>query len=404
MGFAAVRVLARPNRPRERTRERLLVAAVAVAGALLLASARIARIGEFRALPALAPFVAQPGLRFGVVLGGVLVVVPVAVFAVQVLRLGSTARERRLAALRLAGAAPAELRRIAALQTGRSGLLGGLLAGPAYLLLWAALGVLPTAGSRLLPAPVAGAMTARRASPRAAWVPRVVVGLVGLLVVLWAVQLSVIFAVGAAALIALVALGTPVTRRVARRMAGRGTPTELLAAARLAAAPRPAGRVAGVLAVCGFALGVQGGLAAGTVTREDAGFYLAGVGIAATATLVAIVVSVLALLVAAADQIVDGRRAVAALSALGADPDVQRRVLRRQLTAVSVPAATAGALLGAVLFGPAGIGTAGAAGLVVALLPVPVAAVLVALLARIAVASLAGLLADAADPENLRAA
>jgi len=117
---------------------------------------------------------------------------------------------------------------------------------------------------------------------------------------------------------------------------------------------------------------------------------------------VAVAVSVLALLVAAVDQIVSGRRSVAALSALGVEPDVQRRVLRRQLTAVSIPAAAVAALAGSLVSGPAAVAEAGPAALVVLLLPVPVAAAAVALLAGLCTVPLRGVLADAADPENLR--
>lgn len=54
--------------------------------------------------------VAEPGLRGGTALATVLMVLPLLLLVHQVIRLGTSARERRLAALRLAGATPGEVR------------------------------------------------------------------------------------------------------------------------------------------------------------------------------------------------------------------------------------------------------------------------------------------------------
>ena len=70
-----------------------------------------------------------------------LLTVPVFALAVQALRVGSVARDRRMASLRLAGATPSDVRVIAAAEAGGAALAGGLLAGPAYLLLWILAGV-----------------------------------------------------------------------------------------------------------------------------------------------------------------------------------------------------------------------------------------------------------------------
>lgn len=436
LGVAGLRVLATVSTPGERARQRLLTGAVALAASLLLASGRIARIGEFRAIPApdddafvpppLAPFVAQPGLRFGVVLGGLLVVVLVLVFALQVLRLGSSARRRRLSALRLAGATPAEIRRVAALRAARAGVIGGLLAGPGYLLLWLLLGILPPSGYRLLPAPIisdlgvwalvvllmtvavagSGAMTGHRPRCRPALASRLVAGALWVGLLAAAAVLSV-FSAGAAAWIVmlglLVALGVPATRFVARRMAGTGRLVELLAASRLRAAPRTAGLLTGTLALGGFAIGAQAGVVGDTIQRDDAAFYVAGVGLAATATFSAIAVTLLALLVGAADRILDERRAQAALCALGADPSIHRRVLRRQLTAASAPAAAAGAVTSGLFLGSLGVILNGVPTMTAGVLAAPLAAAVVWGLAWAAVQMLSPLLSGASDPENLRA-
>jgi hypothetical protein len=86
-----------------------------------------------------------------VVLGAVLLTVPVLALAGQALRVGSLARERRMASLRLAGATRLDIRLVPGAEAGIAAPVGGLLAGPVYVLLWFLLGVLPPAGLRLMP-------------------------------------------------------------------------------------------------------------------------------------------------------------------------------------------------------------------------------------------------------------
>ncbi|MFG2054118.1 FtsX-like permease family protein [Micromonospora sp. NPDC048930] len=66
----------------------------------------------------------EPGLRPGVALALLLLMVPVLGLAGQCARLGAPARDRRLAALRLAGATPGEVTWIAVAETGLASLLG----------------------------------------------------------------------------------------------------------------------------------------------------------------------------------------------------------------------------------------------------------------------------------------
>ncbi len=101
----------------------------------------------------LARYVTEGGLRIGVVTGALLLVVPVLALTVQALRMGSVARDRRMAALRLAGATPNEVRAVAAAEAARAAALGGLFAGPAYVVLWFVAGVLPPLGWRLVEPP-----------------------------------------------------------------------------------------------------------------------------------------------------------------------------------------------------------------------------------------------------------
>jgi hypothetical protein len=86
-----------------------------------------------------ADVVAQPGLRPGVVAALLLVALPILTLAGQSIRFGSPARDRRLAAIRLAGATPRQAVLIAAGETVASALLGSLAGLGGYFLLRAVL-------------------------------------------------------------------------------------------------------------------------------------------------------------------------------------------------------------------------------------------------------------------------
>ena len=75
----------------------------------------------------------EPGLRPGVTMALVLVSFPVLALAGQCIRLGAPARDRRLAAIRLAGATPRETTLIALAETAVASALGSLLGLAAYL-------------------------------------------------------------------------------------------------------------------------------------------------------------------------------------------------------------------------------------------------------------------------------
>jgi hypothetical protein len=75
----------------------------------------------------------EPGLRPGVAFALLLLVIPVLALAGQCARLGAPARDRRLAALRLAGATPGQTIRIAATETGLASLLGTVAGTAIYL-------------------------------------------------------------------------------------------------------------------------------------------------------------------------------------------------------------------------------------------------------------------------------
>jgi hypothetical protein len=102
----------------------------------------------------------QAGLRPGVVTALLLLAIPVLALAGQCIRFGSPARDRRLAALRLAGATPGQAVLIAAVETGGAGLLGAVLGFGALLIGRRALhrpdvqGLLPLPTDVLPPAPI----------------------------------------------------------------------------------------------------------------------------------------------------------------------------------------------------------------------------------------------------------
>ncbi|GAB3948468.1 hypothetical protein GCM10027614_45620 [Micromonospora vulcania] len=75
----------------------------------------------------------EPGLRGGTAFALLLLTIPVLALAGQCARLGAPARDRRLAALRLAGATPGQVTRLAVLETGLASLLGTLIGLGTYL-------------------------------------------------------------------------------------------------------------------------------------------------------------------------------------------------------------------------------------------------------------------------------
>lgn len=152
MSRATLLLLSNPSSAADRRRARLIASATASAGALLLVAGAILRYHHGQGAEPLARYVSESGLRPGTAAAVAMLVVPVLGFAVQALRVGSVARDRRMAALRLAGATSRAARAVAAAETGRAALTGGLAAGPVYLLLWLLGGRLPDRGG-LVPAP-----------------------------------------------------------------------------------------------------------------------------------------------------------------------------------------------------------------------------------------------------------
>ncbi|WP_020116448.1 hypothetical protein [Streptomyces canus] len=319
-----------------------------------------------------------------------LLLVPVLGFLGQCARIGAVHRDRRLAALRLAGAGAWQVRRIAALESGPACLAGSLTATapgvPLLLHLWARPTALAWAGFALVAVavPVLGAavsvLSLRHvvASPLG-WVRRVrpvwgpgralravsaLLGVAGLLLGLSTftggpVRLAlgppalfvVVLLVGAAT----VSLAGTAARRLGGVLASRAqSPALLIAAERLREDPWAAARThAAVLLVtvvgAGF-VGVRQVLleTLHTMRREgtlstDLGYYTTGIDLTAAAILVALALTLTGLAVGTVESLATRRRGLAAQVAAG----VPQRVLARALLLeTALPLAPAVAVAG----------------------------------------------------------
>jgi len=129
--------------------------------------------------------------------------------------------------------------------------------------------------------------------------------------------------------------------RLAALVAAGGGLVASMAAGRLLADVRAPGRVAGALFAVGIAFGFIGSQTAGLLAEPDGfydlSFYLGGLALAAVGACLACGVAVSSLVVAATEQVLDGRRGIAVLVALAASPRLVVRVVRRQLVLAAVP-------------------------------------------------------------------
>lgn len=371
----------------------LLGACTAVVTALLLLVVSYALLPESPD-EILFSVVAEPGTRGGTAFAVVLLTLPPLLLLHQAVRLGTATRDRRLAALRLAGATPGEVRRLGALEVGIPALLGSLGGIALYWLLRALLGgqvsyndfegngYVYTESLRLVPTSVApswwqvllvvigttvlGVFVGARASRGVVVTPLGVTrrqnstpprpwGLVLLAAALVLVPLSLVaFQAGIFVIIGLAVLGVislaPWTAyRVGRLAESRtASPAVLLAARRLVAEPRPAGRAAAAVGAIALVAGGGAAVASGLVASENTdAFYYISLALVAGALLVALLVAIGTLAVHSVESILDRRRSVASLVALGMPLDVLESSERWEARLVAMPMATAGVLLGA---------------------------------------------------------
>lgn len=96
----------------------------------------------------------EPGLRPGVVATFILLTIPVLALVAQCSRLGAPARDRRIAAIRLAGATPSQAAAIGAGESAASTLLGSAVGVAAYFVLRRLLDHVNSRGERTLPTDV----------------------------------------------------------------------------------------------------------------------------------------------------------------------------------------------------------------------------------------------------------
>ncbi|MFJ7332502.1 FtsX-like permease family protein [Streptomyces sp. NPDC101116] len=352
----------------------LTASGAALATGFALAAVALASLRGGYDVPVAAGLLDEPGTRSGVIAGLLLLLVPVLGFLGQCARIGAVHRDRRLAGLRLAGATPWQVRRIAALETGLACLLGSSVATVFSVLLLLRLWHRPTAlawagialvavGVPLLGA-AAGALALRRvvASPLG-WVRRVgprtgrgpgllflagvvLVGVVALLAVLGTsspaanrphagpqpAMVGVVLTAGSGA-VWLSGAMAKVTGRILAARARSAAP--LIAAERLRDDPWAAARThAAVLLVTIVGGGFMGvrevllhELHSGKPLAASPDYYLTGLDLTAAALAVAFAITLSGLAVGTAESLATRRRGLAAQVAAG----VPRAVLGRAL-------------------------------------------------------------------------
>ncbi|MCX5140280.1 FtsX-like permease family protein [Streptomyces sp. NBC_00338] len=329
----------------------------------------------------------QPGERQGVVAGLVLLLIPVLGLLGQCARIGAVHRDRRMAGLRLAGASPARVRRISALESASvclAGSLGGLVVVTVAL---AVQGHTPPATAWagfvavVLAVPVAGALVSvsalrrvvasplgevRRVRPDYGHRTHLTLILATLLVAATALLLALglgrmkvlsfpllvfalVFLTGAGAVWLAGASSAALGRRLTLRAK---SPAVLIAASRLRDDPWAVARThAALLLVTVVGVGVVGVREVmlarlqreGSRPAESLDFYTTGADLAGAAVLVALVISLLGLAVGTAESLATRRRGLAVQAAAG----VPHRVLARTvLLETALPLAPAMLLAG----------------------------------------------------------
>lgn len=409
---------------------------------------------------ALYAVVAEAGTRSGFVFAVALSALPALLLLFQAVRLGTSARERRLAALRLAGATPSDVRRLGVIEVGVPSLVGAVAGYGVYRLMRAVLGGAPVdAGccepgvtisrgwSGFVPTSVApawwqvaltvltvtligvfvggaahrgvvisplGLIRRRSSSTPRPWglllvAAGIAVGVVALVLFTRSTLLDVVAPLVSILLLVLglVALAPWTAYVVGRRVAARATsaPT-LLAARRLAVDPRPAGRAAAAVGAIGLAAGgaavVVGDILA-TLPESDRSYYLVATGLVGVALLVALLSVIGSLAVHSVDSLLDRKRSVASLAAMGGTTDLLVRTQRAEVGLVAMPMAVGGTSLGSILVGIP-LGGVGFAWVVSTAAALGTVALLVWLAIRVAVLMTGPWIRRAASPTNLRTA
>jgi hypothetical protein len=346
--------------------------------------------------------VAQDGLRGGYVFALLLICVAPLALLRQVVRLGTATREQRLASLRLAGATPGEVRRIGAIEVGIPALVGGLLG---YLVFGAFRlvfgGSVPDAtGSGAAESEIARELALVPTSVDPAWWHFLViatgVGLIGMLagasasrsLVIsplgvsrraprpaprpWGVLLLVLavpmfqlsmsyassdlFVLGfvATLVLGMLALAPWLAYRAGRAVAGRASSVPvLMAGRRLTTDARSAGRAAAAVGAIALVAGGGGVLLAELPHSYQGGdfgdveaFYIVPIAVGGVVLLAALLLVIFSMAVHGVESLIDRKRSLAALAALGGSTHDLERAQRWEVGLVAVPMAVIGVLIG----------------------------------------------------------
>ncbi|EMF56165.1 hypothetical protein [Streptomyces bottropensis] len=334
----------------------------------------------------------NPGERSGVIVTLLFLLVPVLGFLGQCTRVGAVHRDRRLAALRLAGASAGQVRRIAALETGLACLAGSLVTTAVFVVFLLSRWQSPTVVAWIvitlvaLGVPVLGAVASvlalrrvvasplgrvRRVGPTTGRGPVwVFLGAVALLVLVTLLAVAnttrnMAYSSGKAPLIvcgALLAVGAGavllsgiVSTLTGRLLAARAeNPAVLIAAERLrddpwASARTHAAVVMGTVVGSGF-LGIRHALLAAIekhdYLRDRADFYTTGLDLTAAAILIGFAITLFGLAVGTAESLATRRRGLAAQVATGVPYEVLRRALLLETALPLAPSVLVAGLCG----------------------------------------------------------
>jgi hypothetical protein len=347
-------------------------------------------------------------IRVGYLSGVLLVTLAPLTLLRQVLRLGTAAREQRLAGLRLAGATPADVRRLAGVEVGLPACAGALAGYVLFLGLRGLLGGVPydeavfgrygsfTVELRLIPTTVspswwhvvlvaltvglagalAGVAAARRVhvtplgvsrrrpgSPPRPWVA-LALFVLGLASLSYSVNTgsSVNSTLNGIATVVLVVSSllmlTPWLAHTAGRVvvARATTAHVLLAGRRLVTDPRPAGRAGAAIGVIGLVSGFGSVILTELPSTSGMGrgfdgvdpFYTVPSALVALVLVLSLALIVFSLAVHGAETLMDRKRAVASMAAAGATEADLVRAQRWEVGLVAVPVTIAGLVVGTV--------------------------------------------------------
>ncbi|WP_328831396.1 ABC transporter permease [Streptomyces sp. NBC_00252] len=360
-------LLTRGSDRREWWRVGLTAFGAALATGIGLAVVALLSLDGFSSVPFGSGLFDSPGDRRNVSLALGLLLIPVLGFLGQCARIGAVHRDRRLAALRLAGAGPWQVRRIAALESGLACLAGAVLATAAV-----AVPLLPYAtawaGVVVVAVPVLGAVVSavalrrvvadplgrvRRVRPvrgpgrPAGTATRLLAATLAALALTPVFGSPVSFGLGPvtvlvlAVLVSLIAiwLSGASSRQLGEGFAaGTSRPALLIAAERLREDPWSTARTHAALLLVtvvgsGFA-GVRQILLADLTERRRTGhlatrmaYYTTGIDLTAAAVLVALALALTALAVSSAESLAVRRRGLAAQAAAGVPHAVLARAL-----------------------------------------------------------------------------